>query len=181
MTKVLVTGATGFIGQNIIPKLRSCQYDIIAANSLDGDVADKATWLRFPRADVLVHLAGTTFVPDSWNEPARFLKTNIHGMVCALDYCRQHRARLVHLSSYLYGNPKILPIPESAPIIANSPYALSKKIAEEVCRYYAESFGVSIIILRPFNVYGPGQSRQFLIPSIINQMFMPMVKDVMEK
>ena len=74
------------------------------------------------------------------------------------------------LSSYLYGNPESLPIRETAPIITPNPYALSKKLAEDVCRFYSSSFGLSIAILRPFNVFGPGQSDRFIIPSIIRQV-----------
>ena len=170
MSKVLVTGASGFIGKHLVPKLSSCQYDIIEVSSLTGDIADKDTWSHFEHAEVLVHLAGSTFVPDSWKDPLGFLETNFNGTVCALDYCRNHNTRLVYLSSYLYGNPSKLPIPESAHLIANNPYALSKKLSEEACKFYADIFGVIVTILRPFNVYGPGQSAQFLIPSLINQV-----------
>jgi len=170
MTKVLVTGSTGFIGQQLLLKLRSCQYDIIEVSSLNGDIADKVTWSHFDHADVLVHLAGSTFVPDSWKDPYSFLKTNFIGTVCALDYCRQHDVKLIYLSSYLYGNPSLLPILETAPLVANNPYALSKKMAEDVCRFYAEFYRLKITIFRPFNVYGPGQSEHFLIPSLINQV-----------
>ena len=170
MTKVLVTGASGFIGKHLIPKLRGCGYDIIEASRSAGDIADKATWSHFNRADVLIHLAGSSFVPDSWKDPTLFLKNNVQGTVCALDYCRENDSRLVYLSSYLYGNPDKLPIPETAPLFANNPYALSKKIAEEVCEFYAKNYGLKILILRLFNVYGPGQAEQFLIPTLINQV-----------
>lgn len=170
MSKVLVTGASGFIGKHLVPKLSSCQHDIIEVSSSAGDIADKDTWSHFEPAEVLVHLAGSTFVPDSWKDPHGFLETNFIGTVCALDYCRQHNTRLVYLSSYLYGNPGKLPIPESAQLVANNPYALSKKLAEEVCKFYADIFGVKSTIFRPFNVYGPGQSAQFLIPSLIDQV-----------
>ena len=170
MAKILVTGASGFIGKNLVPRLRTCQHNVIEVNSSDGDVSDSCTWLNFQRADILIHLAGSTFVPDSWKDPNTFLKTNLHGTLCALDYCRQHGSRFIYLSSYLYGNPSKLPIDESAPLFASNPYALSKKMAEEVCKFYADHYGVKIAILRPFNVYGLGQSEQFLIPSLINQV-----------
>lgn len=170
MAKVLVTGAAGFIGKHLIPKLRVNQHDIIEQNRMAGDVADDATWAHLPHADVVVHLAGRTFVPDSWNDPAGFLKTNLHGTVRALEYCRKHNAKLVFMSSYMYGKPEKLPIPESAALQANNPYALSKKMAEEVCRFYSDIFGLNIIILRPFNIYGPGQDSNFLIPLILEQM-----------
>src|SRR5207249_744087 len=74
------------------------------------------------------------------------------------------------LSSYLYGNPSSLPIPETAPLVATNPYALSKRLAEEACRFYADSFGTSITVLRLFNVYGKGQHKSFLIPTILEQV-----------
>lgn len=168
--KILVTGASGFIGSNLIPKLRICEYEIIEVNSSNGDVSDKSTWAAFERADFLIHLAGNTFVPDSWNNPDIYLKTNFHGTICALDYCRRHNAKMIYLSSCLYGNTDILPIPESAALIASNPYALSKKLAEEACKFYSEFYDLKITTFRPFNVFGPGHSKKFLIPSIIGQV-----------
>ena len=167
--KIALTGASGFIGKHLVPKLRDNHHDVIEANSRSGDIADEGTWQSFPQVDVVIHLAGRTFVPDSWLDSAGFLKTNFLGTIAALEYCKNNDARLVYLSSYLYGNPEKLPISESAPLYANNPYALSKKLTEEACQFYSDSFGVKITVLRPFNVYGPGQSELFLIPSIIDQ------------
>jgi len=77
---------------------------------------------------------------------------------------------LIFISAYLYGVPEKLPIPESASLCANNPYALSKKLAEDACRFYSDHYGTSITILRPFNIYGPGQGTKFLIPSIVEQI-----------
>lgn len=184
MTKILVTGATGFIGQHLMPRLVGAGYDVIGANRSSGDIADKTTWSNYEPVDVLVHLAGSTFVPDGWRDPGSFLKTNLLGTVCALDYCRQHNARMIYLSSYLYGKHDDMPIKESAPLNANNPYALSKKLAEEACRFYAEYYGVKNIVMRPFNVYGPSQSNRFIIPSLIDHVLAGddiMVKDLEPK
>lgn len=170
MTKVLVTGASGFIGKNLIPELRSRHFEVLEFTHASGDVAKKSSWSGFGRVDVLIHLAGSTFVPKSWDDPTGFIENNLVGTLNALDYCRENNAKLVYLSSYLYGNPSVLPIPESASLIANNPYALSKKLAEEVCKFYSEYFGVKVAVFRPFNVYGEGQSEQFLIPSLIKQV-----------
>jgi nucleoside-diphosphate-sugar epimerase len=120
--------------------------------------------------EVVVHLAGKTFVPDSWRDPAGFVKCNLLGTIEALNYCKKHGARMIFLSSYLYGNPRSLPIAETSPLVANNPYALSKKLSEEACQFYAQSFNVAIAVLRPFNIYGPGQSEDFLLPCIIRQV-----------
>jgi nucleoside-diphosphate-sugar epimerase len=170
MAKILVTGATGFLGTHLVPQLRVVGHEVVQANSSLGDVAEATTWSHFPPVEVVIHLAGKTFVPDSWTEPAAFVKTNLLGTIAALGYCKKHNSRLVFLSSYLYGNPQKLPTPETAPLIANNPYALSKILAEDACRFYSESFGINITILRPFNVYGPKQPEHFLIPSIIRQV-----------
>lgn len=170
MAKILVTGASGFIGRHLVPKLCGAGHEVVEANGGSGDIADESTWLKFPHAEVVVHLAGKSFVPDSWADPATFIKCNLLGTVAGLNYCKKHNARLVFLSSYLYGSPVTLPIPETTALVANNPYALSKKLAEEACQFYSNNFGMNITILRPFNVYGPDQPENFLIPSIIRQV-----------
>jgi GDP-4-dehydro-6-deoxy-D-mannose reductase len=170
MARILVTGATGFVGKHLVPQLAATGHDVIEANSQSGDVAAESTWSRFPPVEVVIHLAGRSFVPDSWADPGGFIACNLLGTVAALNYCKANNARLIFLSSYLYGNPQTLPIPESARLVATNPYALSKKLSEEVCHFYACKFGMNIVILRPFNIYGFGQREYFLIPSIIRQV-----------
>lgn len=170
MIKILVTGASGFIGGHLIRTLREAGHDVLPAGIEFGDVSVDSTWMKFPKVDIVIHLAGKTFVPDSWIDPSTFIKCNLLGSVAALNYCKKQNARMVLLSSYLYGNPVSLPIPETAPLLAQNPYALSKKLAEEVCVFYSENFGINITILRPFNIYGLGQHESFLIPSIIRQI-----------
>jgi GDP-4-dehydro-6-deoxy-D-mannose reductase len=170
MTSVLVTGATGFIGAHLVPKLRERSFDVVTANRHSGDVADASTWSSLPDADTVVHLAGKTFVPDSWKDPSAFIRTNLMGTIAALDYCATRRAHLVFLSSYLYGVPDRLPITETARLHAFNPYALSKQLAEEACQFYSAHMSVNVTVLRPFNIYGPGQDARFLIPSIVEQV-----------
>lgn len=170
MARVLVTGASGFIGSHLVPQLRADGHEVLETRRESGDVADESVWRSLPGAHVVVHLAAKSFVPDSWDDPAAFMRTNLLGTVAALGYCRAHGARLVFPSSYLYGDPDRIPIPESAALVAKNPYALSKKLAEEACAFYSSTFDVGITILRPFNVYGPAQSDVFLIPSIVKQV-----------
>jgi GDP-4-dehydro-6-deoxy-D-mannose reductase len=169
MINIIVTGATGFIGKHLVPRLRVDGHKVYPVASKYGDIAEPTTWRGFPDANVVVHLAARTFVPDSWSRSAEYLRINLLGTVQALEFCRTQGARLVFLSSYMYGEPKFLPITESAELAARNPYALSKLLAEKACQFYAENFGVRVTILRPFNAYGAGQSPTFIVPSIIAQ------------
>jgi nucleoside-diphosphate-sugar epimerase len=170
MSRVLVTGPSGFIGRHLIPRFRAEGHEVFAVDRASGDVAEAATWNGFPPADVVVHLAAKSSVPASWAAPAAFLRTNLSGTVAAIEYCRTHGSHLIFPSSYMYGNAARQPIPESAPRVARNPYALSKKMAEEACEFFADRFGLNITILRLFNIYGPGQSDSFLVPTIVNQL-----------
>lgn len=171
MTRILVSGSTGFVGSALIRRLAKRESThIVAINSANGDIADSQTWMSLPTTDVVVHLAAKTFVPDSWEQPAAFMRTNFTGTLHALEYCRSHNARLIFMSSYLYGNPAHLPIDEQAPVAAPNPYALSKKLAEDLCRFYAETFDVNVSIFRVFNIYGPNQGDKFLVPTIVNSV-----------
>ena len=169
MVDVIITGGTGFLGTHLANALPA-SHIVRAVGSADGDVAEPQTWAALPDADVVIHLAARSFVPASWEQPAEFTRVNLIGTMQALEYCRQRKARLIFASSYLYGNPQALPIPESAPLHGPNPYAQSKLMAEQVCRFYAENFGVRIMVLRPFNIYGPGQGGDFLVPSIVRQV-----------
>lgn len=140
------------------------------AGRRDGDVSEPHTWEQYPDAEVVIHLAASSFVPLSWTVPWKTIRDNVLGTTAALDYCRTRGAKLVFLSSYLYGNPTRLPIAEDAAAKASNPYGLSKKLAEDACAFYGEHFGVSATILRPFNVYGVGQGDDFLIPTILRQL-----------
>lgn len=162
-----MTGAAGFIARHLLPVLQRNGDQVVAVDRRAGDLEVAETWSALPPADVVVHLAGKSFVPASWADPSNHIRANLSGALAALEYCRHHHARLVFLSSYLYGTPSQLPIPETAAVHATNPYALSKQLAEETCRFYAEHFGLDVTILRPFNAYGAGQGSSFLIPAIV--------------
>jgi nucleoside-diphosphate-sugar epimerase len=168
---ILVTGATGFIGRALVHRLRESGREVLALGSSDGDIRQRSTFERFQGASVtaVIHLAGRSFVPDSWADPAGFMETNVLGTTNALEFCRIKGAQLVYVSAYVYGVPQRLPIDEQAPAQPNNPYALSKHLAEQTCQFYAEHLSVPVTVLRPFNVYGPGQDARFLIPSIVRQ------------
>lgn len=184
MHKLLITGANGFIGSLLRKQLPKEVYAVTALTRNEGDINQSTTWQSVPACDVVIHLASQTFVPDSWHNPAQFIKTSSIGTLQTLEYCRKTGAAIIYISSYLYGNPAVLPIPESAPLFTPNPYALSKKTAEDFCRFYHDCFQVPVTILRPFNLYGEGQNTSFLIPMLIDQALNKQafhVKDLLPK
>ncbi len=172
MYKVLITGASGFIGKALCSKLKKENITHYAVSSKVGDIADEIIWDTFPSAEIVVHLAGKTFVPYSWKKANDFYKTNILGTQNAINYCNKNNSKLIFISAYVYGIPKTLPIQENSPINPSNPYALSKYLAEQLCSFSANNRIISsAVTLRLFNVYGPGQNNNFLIPSILNNVF----------
>ena len=169
MKSVLVTGADGFLGRHIIRDLTGHGFNVLPKRRTDGDVTKSATWDKFPASDFLVHLAGLTFVPASWENPTEFVQSNSISTSHALDFCRKNKTKMIFLSTYLYSSKLGTPIKETDEIDPSNPYALSKFLGEQLCSFYAKQFGVEVIILRPFNVFGFGQNMRFLIPSIISQ------------
>lgn len=170
MFDAVVTGAAGFIGQALCAALSARGWNILPLTRAKGDVAELDTWQSLPPARVLFHLAGRSFVPDSWAQTPAFVRANVLGTEHALWYCRQHRTRLVLASAYVYGIPLRLPVRESDPVKPNNPYALTKRLAEQLCEFAARHQGIEATVLRIFNVYGPGQRADFLIPKIIRQV-----------
>jgi len=169
MTSVIISGSDGFIAKHLIKKISKKKIKVIKMGKIFGDVSKKNTWDKLPSADVVIHLAGKTFVPDSWKNPKIFFNSNVTGTKMALDYCKKNDAKLIFLSSYMYGNTKKLPTNERAKINANNPLAVTKKKAEDLCRVYSKKYNLKTIILRPSNVYGPNQKSFWLIPEMINK------------
>lgn len=169
---VLVTGASGFIGKELVKRLSDRGMHVIALDSSHGDISQPETLHPYKHLPIerVFHLAGLTFVPDSWEAPLPFQRTNIMGTSIVAEFCRLTGAALTFVSAYVYGVPLLLPISEDIEPKPNNPYAYTKVIAENVCKFYSELYSVPITIIRPFNVYGMGQSNKFLIPTIIDQV-----------
>ncbi|HEX5070216.1 MAG TPA: NAD(P)-dependent oxidoreductase [Vicinamibacterales bacterium] len=180
---ILVTGAAGFVGGRLVPALQRGGFTVVSHGRADGDLAEAPPTTA---ATCVVHLAGRTFVPESWTDPLAFYRDNTLATGGVLEYCRRTGARLVHLSSYVYGPPEHLPVAESHPRRAFNPYALSKILAEDLIAFHEARFGLKAAVIRPFNLYGPGQDERFLIPTIIRQIVNPdcasiVVRDVQPK
>jgi NDP-hexose 4,6-dehydratase len=138
-----------------------------------GDVRDPATVRDLVEgAAVIYHLAAIGSVPYSYSAPRSFIDTNTIGTMHVLEAARACRTpRLVHTStSETYGTARTVPISESHPLQAQSPYAASKVAADKLAESYHLSFGLPVVTLRPFNTFGPRQSTRAVIPQIITQL-----------
>lgn len=169
--KIVITGHTGFIGSYIVPLLKKEGHEIIGLSRLEGkDILSENSFTEVGKFDVLIHLAAQSFVPLSFSAPHKFYYENFLGTLNCLEACRRSQAKMIFLSSYIYGLPQFLPISEDHPACPTNPYMESKYLGEQLCRAYYRDFKVSFCIIRPFNVYGIGQSNNFLIPTIVNQI-----------
>ncbi len=177
MTLPFVTGARGFIGRHLVAALRAEGIECRTHHSGLGDI--QSAELDLQGCTHVIHLAGKAFVPDSWTDPREFYRVNVQGTVNVLEQCRRQNLPMTLVSSYVYGRPRQLPVGEDHPLAALNPYAHSKILAEEAARFYASAFGVRVTIIRPFNVFGPGQDCRYLIPLLLKQAADP-VSDVIE-
>lgn len=170
-SEILVTGATGFLGRHLFEALEARGYGVRPHSSSEGDIAH--CQLPIEGVHHVFHLAAKSFVPESWANPQGFYSVNVMGTVNVLEHCRRHRTPLTLISSYVYGHPRCLPVAEDHPLAAHNPYAHTKILAEDLARFYQLHYGVRSVIVRPFNLYGPGQSALFLIPTIVAQTLDP--------
>jgi len=172
----LVTGSKGFIGRHLASSLKEKGVNVEEIDIKNG--IDLTNWEQLhnfiknaSKIDVLFHLGAIVFVPYSFKNPRITYTTNVLGTLNLLEIARtQDIKKFIFASTYVYGQPQYLPIDEHHPIQAISPYNRSKILGEELCKGYHQDYGLHCIILRPFNIYGTGQNKDFLIPSIIAQL-----------
>ena len=193
--RVLVTGAGGFIGSHLTEALVGAGATVRALvhynsrndhghlhalpddvyGDLDvvmGDVCDAGCVRRAVEGcDVVLHLAALIGIPYSYHAPRSYADTNFAGTLNVLEACREVGVdRLVHTStSEVYGTAQFTPMTEDHPLNAQSPYAATKLGADQLVHTYYTSFELPVTILRPFNTFGPRQSRRAVIPTVISQ------------
>lgn len=194
--KVLVTGADGFIGSHLVEALLARGHDVRAfvlynsfnswgwldqlpaptRKSLDvfaGDIRDpNGVRVAMKDCDSVLHLAALIAIPYSYHSPDTYVDTNIKGTLNVLQAARElGLRRVVHTStSEVYGTARFVPITEAHPLQGQSPYSATKIAADQLAFSFYASFGVPVVVARPFNTYGPRQSARAVIPTIISQI-----------
>jgi NAD dependent epimerase/dehydratase len=195
-SRILVTGADGFIGSHLTEQLvrdghrvRAFVYynsfnswgwlDSVEKNvrdSLDvfaGDIRDPfGVKQAMQGCDVVLHLAALIAIPYSYHSPATYIATNVTGTLNVVQAARELGVRkVVHTStSEVYGTARFVPITEDHPLQGQSPYSASKIGADQIAMSFHSSFGTPVAIIRPFNTYGPRQSARAVLPAVILQL-----------
>ncbi len=133
------------------------------------------------RQDTVFHLAALIAIPHSYAAAQSYLDTNISGTLNILEAAREHDVRrVVHTStSEVYGTAITVPISESHPLQGQSPYSASKIGADMLAEAYARSHDLPVVILRPFNTFGPRQSERAVIPTVLRQALDPEVRAIL--
>ncbi|MFX0022565.1 MAG: GDP-mannose 4,6-dehydratase [Candidatus Hermodarchaeota archaeon] len=190
---VLVTGGCGFIGSHLIELLQSLGAKIrvfarytsrgsignlsfISTKNIDiiyGDLRNPFIVRKAMKGiDIVFHLASLISIPYSYTNPFDYFDVNVKSILNILENAREFSTELiVHTStSEVYGTAQYVPIDEKHPLQGQSPYSASKIAADKVVESYSLSFETPVIIIRPFNTFGPRQSTRAIVPTIIKQL-----------
>lgn len=193
-TRILVTGADGFIGSHLTEALlaegaqvRALAYynsfndwgwletleKVDRLEVVSGDVRDPHFCREITRGiDIVFHLAALIAIPYSYQAPQSYVDTNVLGTLNICQAALENGCRrIIHTStSEVYGTAQYVPINEEHPLQPQSPYSASKIGADAMAMSFHNSFELPLTIARPFNTYGPRQSARAVIPTIISQI-----------
>ena len=193
MEKILITGATGFVGSHLSELCVEKGFEVAAFDRYNpnynlgwlekskykddinfsfGDIRDYDSVLKTMKGcKIVFHLAALVGIPYSYLSPQAYLKTNVEGTYNILESSKNLdiEQTIITSTSEVYGTAKYVPIDEKHSLTAQSPYSASKISADQLALSYFNSFKLPIKVIRPFNIYGPRQSSRAVIPSIIIQ------------
>lgn len=193
MKKVLVTGADGFIGSHLTEMLLEQGYQVKALsyyNSFNnwgwleglnnpnleivtGDVRDPHFCKHITKdVEIIFHLAALIAIPYSYVAPDSYVDTNVKGTLNICQAAKENGIKrvLITSTSEVYGTAQYVPIDEKHPKQPQSPYSATKISADAMAMSFFNTFELPVVIVRPFNTYGPRQSARAIIPTIITQI-----------
>ena len=173
MSKVLITGANGFIGSNLMKHFSKNGHSVTGWNRRKTDscmavdmfdIALMREELKEIQPDIIIHCAGSADVSKSVKDPLLDYESNVtitHNLLEAVLESLNNEPRIVFLSSAgVYGNPKSLPVTENLEYRPLSPYALHKVMCEQMCIFYHDVHKMDVKIARIFSAYGSGLKKQ---------------------
>jgi len=179
--RVLVFGAAGFVGRNLVERIRKDEHNLAASDLVEDPFHGSVNYAKLDLlnrdqvidvvkgSDVIVHFAASPLT-QSLESPAENMRVNVEGTLNILDAARKHDVKKVIYSSAssVVGIPKYNPVDEDHPCTPKTPYAVAKRTCEEYLRVYNEMYGLHYLVFRFFNVYGPwqGQKSGGLIPNL---------------
>lgn len=195
-SRIMVTGADGFIGSHLVEKLVDDGFRIrafVCYNSFNswgwldslpkdklehveifsGDIRDpNGVRTAMRDVEIVFHLAALIAIPFSYHSPDSYVDTNVKGTLNVLQAARELGTKrvLVTSTSEVYGTARSVPIAEDHPRQPQSPYSATKIAADSLAESFFRSFDLPVTIVRPFNTYGPRQSARAIIPTIITQL-----------
>jgi len=180
LKKILITGATGFIGTHLIPQLiKNHKVVGISKNKIKSsknfissnvDITNKNLKIKNKYTDI-IHMAAHSDVTYCNLNPTKCYELNVKSTQKMLEIARKNDSNFIFLSSsHVYGNPIKQPIVEDSVCNPSTHYASSKKMSEILCETYAKTYGLDIQVARLFSVYGPKSPKSNLIFNIIDQI-----------
>ncbi|HVA08918.1 MAG TPA: GDP-mannose 4,6-dehydratase [Acidimicrobiales bacterium] len=175
--RALITGGKGFVGQWLATHLKDCGDEVVVID-VETDVADGAALRKVvaeARPEAIYHLAAMTHVGESWENPSEVLRVNVLGtaeLLAAARTLNPSPTVLVVSSAEVYGivSPEDMPISEVTPTAPATPYAASKLAAESFALQAWRGYRQPVLVVRPFNHIGPGQSPNFAVPALAKRI-----------
>ena len=173
--KIIVTGGAGFIGSNLVEELVKKKFKVVVLDNLSTgrlenlsqiinkikfvncDISKKGKWVKnFKDAIYVFHLAALADIVPSIENPDKYYQSNVNGTYNIAKYSFKYKVKKVvySASSSCYGIPKKYPTKEDSKLDPKYPYALTKMIGEQILIHYGNLYGLKILSLRLFNVYG---------------------------
>ena len=191
-SNILVTGGCGFIGSEVTKQLSELGANVTVFDNLSSGkeayIANlsNVTFVKGDQTndsqvsdvvknqDYIINLTALPFIPDSYYYPKEFFDVNVNATITLLLAAKNQKTlkRFVHISSSeIYGSSRVSPMNENHPTIPQSTYAVSKLAGERVAYTMHKEHEIPVVVIRPFNSYGPNITQPYIIPEIIQQLF----------